>query len=82
MQCRLNRLTEPKSRVVLKRNGEIALVDEKDRELDKYKVPYGATIEVADGQQCKGRTGLVLVGPAQNTYSGGSGRQDCLCRHY
>ena len=39
--------------IVLKRNGEIALVDEKDRELDKYRVPYGATIEVADGSSVK-----------------------------
>jgi len=35
--------------VVLKRNGEIALLDDKDRELDKFKVPYGAIVETPDG---------------------------------
>ncbi len=39
--------------VVLKRNAEIALVDEKDRELDRFKMPYGATIEVEDNQKVK-----------------------------
>ena len=34
---------------VLKRNGEIALNDEKGRELERHKVPYGAVISVADG---------------------------------
>ena len=39
--------------VVLKRNGEIALLDAKDRELDKFKVPYGATVLVEDGGKVK-----------------------------
>ncbi len=39
--------------VALKRNGEIAIVDAKKRELDKYKVPYGAIVLVADGQKVK-----------------------------
>ncbi len=39
--------------VALKRNGEIAIVDDKNRELDKFKVPYGATVLVEDGQQVK-----------------------------
>jgi len=39
--------------VALKRNGEIALLDDKDRELDKFKVPYGASILVEDGQKVK-----------------------------
>jgi len=39
--------------VALKRNGEIAIVDEKMRELDKFKVPYGATVAVKDGQKVK-----------------------------
>jgi len=44
--------------VALKRNGELALLDDKDRELDKFKVPYGAIILVEDGQKVK--TGTVL----------------------
>jgi DNA-directed RNA polymerase subunit beta' len=39
--------------IALKRNGEIAILDNKDRELDKFKVPYGATIVVEDGQTIK-----------------------------
>jgi len=39
--------------VALKRNGEIAILDAKDRELDKFKVPYGATVLAKDGQKVK-----------------------------
>jgi DNA-directed RNA polymerase subunit beta' len=44
--------------VALKRNGEIALLDAKNRELDKFKVPYGATILVKDGQKVKAQAVL------------------------
>jgi DNA-directed RNA polymerase subunit beta' len=44
--------------VALKRNGEIAILDAKDRELDKFKVPYGGVILVRDGQKVK--TGVTL----------------------
>jgi DNA-directed RNA polymerase subunit beta' len=43
----------PTGWIALKRNGEIAMLDEKKRELDKYKVPYGAHIVVDDGQKVK-----------------------------
>ncbi|MHC4415850.1 MAG: DNA-directed RNA polymerase subunit beta' [Planctomycetota bacterium] len=43
----------------LKRNGEIAVLDDKSRELEKYKVPYGATFKVRPGD--KVRTGQILV---------------------
>ncbi|MCH8966801.1 MAG: DNA-directed RNA polymerase subunit beta', partial [Planctomycetes bacterium] len=36
--------------VVLKRNGEILIVDDKGRELSRDKVPYGAVLKVKDGQ--------------------------------
>ncbi len=39
--------------VALKRNGEVALVDEKGRELDKFKVPYGAVMQVKDATKVK-----------------------------
>ena len=39
--------------VALKRNGEMAILDAKDRELDKFKVPYGAAILVTDAQKVK-----------------------------
>ena len=43
----------------LKRNGELLVVDEKGRELEKYKVPYGAIILVKPGD--KVRKGQTLV---------------------
>ncbi len=45
--------------VALKRNGEVVLLDEKERELEAYKIPYGAEILVAEGT--KVRTGQTLV---------------------
>ncbi len=39
--------------IALKRNGEIAILDEKMRELDRFKVPYGATVTVKDNQDVK-----------------------------
>jgi len=37
----------------LKRNGEIAVVDDKGRELEKFKVPYGSDIRHASGTKVK-----------------------------
>ncbi|MGV6808232.1 MAG: DNA-directed RNA polymerase subunit beta', partial [bacterium] len=37
--------------VVVSRSGELALADENGREKERYKVPYGATIKVADGAE-------------------------------
>jgi DNA-directed RNA polymerase subunit beta' len=45
--------------VTLKRNGEIAVMDAKGRELEKTKVPYGAYIMVKPGEECK--KGQVLI---------------------
>jgi len=41
------------STIALKRNGEIALLDQKNRELDKFKVPYGAVVNIEHGQKVK-----------------------------
>jgi len=49
--------------VALKRNGEIAILDEKGRELDKCKVPYGARLVVKDGQKVKAGQRLVTWDP-------------------
>jgi len=43
----------------LKRNGEIAILDERGRELDKQKVQYGSIIHVRPGEQV--RKGQTLV---------------------
>ncbi len=45
--------------VALKRNGEVAILDDKGRELEKYKVQYGAYIRVKPGEKVK--RGQVLV---------------------
>ncbi|UCE98763.1 MAG: DNA-directed RNA polymerase subunit beta' [Planctomycetota bacterium] len=42
-----------KQTVSLKRNGEMAILDAKMRELDRFRVPYGATVAVKDGQKVK-----------------------------
>ena len=39
-----------KQTIALKRNGELAILDAKQRELDKFKVPYGSIVLVQDGQ--------------------------------
>src|SRR5687767_2562619 len=49
--------------VALKRNGEIVVVDAKGRELEKYKVPYGAIVTAADGEKVKPRQQLVVWEP-------------------
>jgi DNA-directed RNA polymerase subunit beta' len=49
--------------VALKRNGEIAILDEKDRELDKFKVPYGATLMVTDDQKVSAGQSLFTWDP-------------------
>jgi DNA-directed RNA polymerase subunit beta' len=45
--------------VVLKRNGELAIMDSKGRELEKFKVPYGAFIHAPDKSEVK--KGQLLV---------------------
>ncbi len=49
--------------VALKRNGEVAVVDAKGRELEKYKVPYGATLAAKHGEKVKAKQQLVLWDP-------------------
>ncbi len=52
-----------KSWVALKRQGEIAILDDKKRELDKYKIPYGSHIVVGDGAKVKSGQRLVWWDP-------------------
>jgi DNA-directed RNA polymerase subunit beta' len=49
--------------VALKRNGEIVVLDAKGREIEKYKVPYGASIMAAHGEKVKARQQLVVWDP-------------------
>jgi DNA-directed RNA polymerase subunit beta' len=46
------RLVESKG-IVLGRNGEVLLLDQKGRELEKFKVPYGAIMQVKGGTKAK-----------------------------
>ena len=49
--------------VTLKRNGEIAVVDDKDRELEKFKLQYGSYITVKPGDTVKKGQKLVQWDP-------------------
>jgi DNA-directed RNA polymerase subunit beta' len=49
--------------VALKRNGEVAVVDARGRELEKYKVPYAAEILIRPGQPVKRGDQLVRWDP-------------------
>ena len=49
--------------IALKRNGEIAILDAKDRELDRFKVPYGAIVLVEDKQKVKAGLSLFTWDP-------------------
>jgi len=39
--------------VAVSRSGEVSVINEQGRERERYKVPYGATITVADGNEVK-----------------------------
>jgi DNA-directed RNA polymerase subunit beta' len=49
--------------VAISRNGELLIVDENNRERERHKVPYGATLTVADGQTIKAGTALATWDP-------------------
>ena len=65
----------------LKRNGEIVVMDAKGREREKYKVPYGATVLIADGDKVKAAPAAGRLGPAHHADPGGKGRHRPLRRH-
>ncbi len=50
-------------RVALKRNGEIAVQDEKGRELERFKVPYGCEVLVKEGDKVAPQEALVQWDP-------------------
>jgi DNA-directed RNA polymerase subunit beta' len=55
----LNVVANPQGEAVaLSRNGEIVIVDEKDREIERHQVPAGAVVTVKDGEKAK--AGLLL----------------------
>ena len=50
-------------KIVITRSGEVLITDENGREREKHKVPYGSTLQVADGQQAKAGTKLATWDP-------------------
>ncbi|MBN2563834.1 MAG: DNA-directed RNA polymerase subunit beta' [Phycisphaerae bacterium] len=42
--------TKTTSLIVLKRNGELAIHDDKGREVERYKIPYGARVHAREGE--------------------------------
>ena len=49
--------------VVMNRNGQISIVDEKDRERERYPLIYGTQLKVKEGQEVKGGTLLANWDP-------------------
>jgi DNA-directed RNA polymerase subunit beta' len=49
--------------VAMNRNGFLVLVDENNREREKYQIPYGAVLMVADGEKVKDGTRLAEWDP-------------------
>ena len=50
-------------KIVITRSGEVLITDDNGREREKHKVPYGATLQVSDGQQAKAGTKLATWDP-------------------
>src|SRR5258708_30433173 len=47
-------VTNPKGeKVVISRTGEVLVTDDNGRERERHKIPYGATLLVADGKPVK-----------------------------
>ena len=57
------KVAKGKAWVALNRNGEIAILDAKEREIEKFKVPYGALVLVEDGAEVKAAKRLVMWDP-------------------
>jgi DNA-directed RNA polymerase subunit beta' len=48
--------------VVIARSGEVMIHDDNGRERERHKVPYGATLQVKDGDHGEGGQGAGAVG--------------------
>ena len=49
--------------IVMSRNGEIAVADDKGRERERYAIPYGATLLVKDGEKVTAKTKIAEWDP-------------------
>ena len=52
--------------IALKRRGEILIVDQKDRELERHAVPLGAVVHVSEGEEIKESSVLCSWDPHHN----------------
>ena len=50
-------------KIVITRSGEVVITDDNGRERERHKVPYGATLQVGDGQPAKPGTKLATWDP-------------------
>ena len=66
--------------VAVSRSGELGVVDEFGRERERYKIPYGATITVNDGDVVVGRSIDRELGSAHPSRGDGSRRHDQVLR--
>jgi DNA-directed RNA polymerase subunit beta' len=55
-----------KHTIALKRRGEMLIVDQKDRELERHAVPLGAVVHVEEGMEIKEQTVLCSWDPHHN----------------
>jgi DNA-directed RNA polymerase subunit beta' len=68
-------VTNPKKeRIAISRSGELIIMGENDRERERHKVPYGATLQVSDGDVLKAGARLAtwdpLTRPIVSEYAG------------
>lgn len=56
-------VNQQKEQVVLNRNGEIIITDQKERELERYLVPTGAVVKVKEGQDVSSNKLLIKWDP-------------------
>src|SRR5258708_12654808 len=57
-------VTNPKGeKVVISRTGEVLVTDDNGRERERHKIPYGATLLVADGKPVKAGQTLASLHP-------------------
>ncbi|HEY8085370.1 MAG TPA: DNA-directed RNA polymerase subunit beta', partial [Methylophilaceae bacterium] len=49
--------------IVISRNGEVVITDDQGRERERHKVPYGSTLQTADGKQVKAGQAMAIWDP-------------------
>ena len=67
--------------IALRRNGQIKILDEDNRIVARFTVPYGANILIQDGAEIKKGAGPVPLGSLLRHHPGQHGRQGQIRRH-